>query len=120
MHTIKGGCHCGSISYSAEIPNAPSKYSPRECNCKYCSSHGASYVSDKKGKLTISIKDSHEISKYRQGSRIADFLVCRTCGVMTSVCYEENGQIYASINIRSANEYTRVVPLVKMLIFKRS
>ena len=105
MHIIQGGCHCGNISYIAEIQNEPSSYTPRTCDCKLCTSHGASYISDNNGSLIIKIKNKNEVSKYRQGSRIADFLICKICGVMTSVCYEENGSIYCSVNIRSANDY---------------
>lgn len=105
MHTITGRCHCGNISYIAEFPNVPAAYNPRLCDCKYCSSHGASYASDSKGKLIINIKKENEISKYRQGSRIVDFIICKTCGVLTNVVYEENNCIYASINTRSADEY---------------
>lgn len=105
MHRVKGGCHCGNISYVAELPHAPSSYTPRFCSCELCTSHGASYVSDKNGTLSIKIKDPDEVSRYQQGSRIADFLICRKCGVMTGVCYEENGVVYGSINIRSDREY---------------
>lgn len=106
MHIIQGGCHCGNISYVAEMSNEPSTYKPRACDCKLCKSHGALYASDKNGTLTITIKDEEKLSKYRQGSRIADFIICKICGVMTGVCYNENGLIYGSINIRSAQEYS--------------
>lgn len=105
MHIIHGGCHCGNISYVAELTNLPAFYNPRACSCELCTSHGASYVSDKNGTLTIKIKSPDEVSRYRQGSRIADFLVCRKCGVMIGVCYEEGNIAYGSINVRSADEY---------------
>lgn len=105
MHKIPGGCHCGNISYVAEFPNEPSSYIPRACDCKLCSSHGASYTADNKGTLLIKIKNTNDVSKYRQGSQIAEFLICKICGVMIGVCYEENGSIYGAINIRSTHEY---------------
>jgi hypothetical protein len=105
MHIVKGGCHCGNISYVAEFSNELHSYTPRACDCKLCKSHGAAYASDKNGKLLITIKNEAEISRYRQGSRIADFIICKNCGVMTAVCYEENGCVYGTINIRSSEEY---------------
>ena len=105
MYVVQGGCHCGNISYVAEFYEEPTGYVPRACNCKFCTSHGGSYASDRNGTLSIKIKNEGEVSKYRQGSRIADFIICRTCGIMTGVCYEENGHIYGSINVRSANEF---------------
>ncbi len=107
MHKVQGGCHCGNISYVAELPDEPSAYNPRSCDCGFCSSHGASYASDRNGTLTIHIKNRNELSRYRLGSRIADFLICKNCGVLTNVCYEENECVYGSINIRSASDHAR-------------
>ena len=105
MHIIQGGCHCGNISYATEFPNEPSSYTPRVCDCKLCSSHGATYAADNNGTLSVKIRNKNNVSKYRQGSRIAEFLICKICGVMIGVCYEENGSIYGAINIRSAHDY---------------
>ena len=41
------------------------------------------------------------LSKYRQGSKIADFLICKNCGVLVGVCYEEQGCIYGSVNTKA-------------------
>ena len=101
MYKAIGGCHCGNISYVIEMPNDTSSYKPRVCDCHFCTIHGASYVSDKNGTLEIKIKNETELSKYRQGSRIADFLICKNCGVMVGVCYEEQGCIYGSVNTKA-------------------
>jgi hypothetical protein len=55
-------------------------------------------VSDAQGSLRIRIKDEREIASYRQGSGIADCLVCRTCGVLVGACYRSEGRLYASVN----------------------
>jgi hypothetical protein len=62
-------------------------------------------VSDKNGSLRLKIKNESEVDRFRQGSGIADFLICKNCGVMTGVYYEEGGCVYGSINIRSSDEY---------------
>lgn len=105
MYSVHGGCHCGNISYVAEFTKALPTYTPRACDCKLCKSHGASYASDSNGTLVITIKNEKDVSKYRQGSQIADFLICKKCGIMTGVCYEENGCLYGSINVRSTDAY---------------
>jgi hypothetical protein len=105
MYIVKGGCHCGNISYVAEFPNELYTFTPRACDCNMCKSHGATYASDKNGKLTINIKNESAVSKYRQGSHIADFLICKNCGNMIGVFYVESGCIYGSTNIRTSNEY---------------
>jgi hypothetical protein len=105
MYSVKGGCHCGNISYVAEFPKELNTYIPRACDCGLCKSHGAVYVSDKNGTLVIKIENETLVSRYRQGSQIADFLICKNCGIMTGVCYEEAGLIYGSINILSSDKY---------------
>jgi hypothetical protein len=105
MYKVIGGCHCGNLSYVAELPMAPATYTPRACDCDFCVSHGASYASDSKGRLTIRVKSDSKVSKYRMGSRMADFLICKNCGVLTNVCYEENGTLYGSINVRSTKDF---------------
>ncbi|MEJ2407384.1 MAG: hypothetical protein P8171_24530 [Candidatus Thiodiazotropha sp.] len=62
-------------------------------------------MSDNNGRLTIRINNPDEVSRYRQGSQLADFLICKKCGVMVGVCYEEDGAVYGSINVRSVEEY---------------
>lgn len=106
MPRVQGGCHCGNISYVAEFTNELDTYKPRLCDCKLCTSHGASYASDRNGKLAISIRNDSDVSRYRQGSKIADFLICKICGIMIGVYYEEDGSVYGSINTRSANEFS--------------
>jgi hypothetical protein len=106
MYSVQGGCHCGNISYVAEFTKELSTYKPRACDCDFCTSHGSSYVSDRNGSLIIEIKNICDVSKYRQGSRIADFLICKNCGVMIGVCYEEDGRIFGSINVRSSAVYS--------------
>ena len=107
MNKVLGGCHCGNVTYMAEIPNDISMYNPRSCDCDLCTSHAASYASDSNGTLTIKIKNNAEVSRYRQGSRIADFIICKKCGVLTNVLFDEKGIIYGSINVRSAREFEK-------------
>lgn len=102
MHKVRGVCHCGNISCLAEFPNELSTYTQRACGCKFCTIHSGSYVSDSNGTLTILIRNDMEVSKYTQGSRLADFIICKQCGVMTNVLVYEKETIYGSINVRSA------------------
>ncbi len=101
LFKINGGCYCGNISYVAELSNFPSSYIPRSCDCDFCTSHGISYISDSKGKLVLGIKSEQEINRFKQGSGIADFLICKNCGVMVGACYEEDECLYGAINSKS-------------------
>jgi len=101
MYKVVGGCDCCNISYFIELPNDPASYNPRACDCQFCSSHGASYIADKKGSLVIKIKNEAMLNRYRQGSKIADFLICKNCDALIGVCYEKQGCIYGSVNIKT-------------------
>lgn len=76
-------------------------YSPRACDCAFCRAHAASYVSDSQGKLEIRVKDAANLSKYRQGSGIAECLICKICGVLVGVSYNDDGRLYATINSKA-------------------
>jgi hypothetical protein len=80
-------------------------YHPRACDCQFCTAHGAAYLSDEKGSLSITIQNEGEISRYKQASGICDFLVCRNCGVLTNVLFQDGHDIYGSINVRSVSNH---------------
>lgn len=101
MYKIYGGCYCGNISYAAELANSPGAYTPRSCDCDFCTAHGASYISDSEGKLALQIKSEKETSRFKQGSGMVDFLICKNCGVVVGACYEEGGILYGAINSKS-------------------
>ena len=106
MYKSVGGCHCGNITFEMEVTQDPSSYNPRRCDCDFCSKHGAAYISDNNGKLMVSVKNQTNLSKYRQGSGIAEFLSCKECGVLIGACYEKEGQLYAAINSKAVDRNT--------------
>ena len=102
-HKVNAACHCGNILVDLELARAPSTYTPRACDCNFCRKYGASYVSDAQGSLLIRISDEHECGKYRQGSGLADFLLCRNCGVLVGVCHRSDGRLYAAVNAKAVD-----------------
>jgi len=100
MHKFNGGCHCGNILVEIGLTRAPSKYSPRACDCDFCRKHGAAYVSDAQGSVIIRAKDERDVGKYRQGSGQADCLVCRNCGVLIGAFHSSDGRLYAAVNAK--------------------
>jgi hypothetical protein len=103
MYSLRGGCHCGNLSMDIQLSREPGTYRPRACDCDFCRQHGASYVSDAEGSLRIRIKDEQAVSTYRQGSRQAEFLVCKHCGVLISVLYRHAANIYAAVNANAVD-----------------
>lgn len=96
-----GECHCGNIQFEMDLTRAANTYHPRACDCDFCLKHGASYISDSEGKLVISFKDERDVSRYQQGNKLADFLICKNCGVLVAACSEIHGKLYATINSKA-------------------
>jgi len=103
MHKANGGCHCGNIRVDLELTRAPNTYTPRACDCDFCRKHGAAYVSDAGGSVLISIKDPGNSGTYRQGSGQAEFLLCKSCGVLVGVLHRVEKRLYATINVNAAD-----------------
>ncbi|MGH8402005.1 MAG: GFA family protein, partial [Gammaproteobacteria bacterium] len=103
MHKINGGCHCGNILVELELAHAPENYNPRACDCDFCRKHSAAYVSDPQGSLSCRINDERYCGWYRQGSGIAEFLICTHCGVLVAVLYRNDGQLHAAVNAKAIN-----------------
>jgi hypothetical protein len=100
MYRLSGGCYCGNIHLEVALAREPSSYHPRACDCDFCQKHGAAYISDPQGSLVIRIKGERETNRYRQGSGIAEMLVCRTCGVMVGALYRDQGSLFGTVNFR--------------------
>jgi hypothetical protein len=100
MDVLRGGCHCGNLRIEMMLSREACEYHPRACDCDFCRMHGAAYVSDPKGSLSVRIKATEDRGSYRQGSGQADLVYCRQCGVLMGAFYEEAGRVYATINSR--------------------
>lgn len=97
---LRGGCHCGRVKIEFGTAIRPTDFTPRACDCSFCLKHGASYISDPEGSLSIEAKGLDTISEYRQGSESARFLVCRYCGVLVAVVFDDDTGSYGAINSR--------------------
>ncbi|MDG4603983.1 MAG: hypothetical protein P9C48_05560 [Defluviicoccus sp.] len=100
MFDLTGSCHCGNIHVDVTLTRAPDEYTPRECDCEFCREHGASYISDPSGSLVISVNNKDLLRKYRQGSRIADMILCSNCGVLVGAICQTEDHFIAAINTK--------------------
>ena len=101
MITEHASCCCGNIEAKVELSEPISSFTPRACDCNFCTKHGAAYLSDPNGALAIQIRNPNEIAKYKHGSGIADFITCKLCGVFVAVTYSLEGQLLGSLNSRT-------------------
>jgi hypothetical protein len=106
MATLTGGCHCKNIQVAFETDKAPGDFEPRACDCSFCRQHQTRAVSDPEGKLSITVADGEQLSRYRFGLKSIDFLVCRNCGVYVAPFMPDPGDdhAYASLMISALDE----------------
>ncbi|HEV2111962.1 MAG TPA: aldehyde-activating protein [Gammaproteobacteria bacterium] len=98
MVKLEGGCHCGNIRVEVGLSRPAETYNPRACDCDFCMKHGAAYLSDPEGSLSIHVQDSRQSNRYRQGSGQAEFLLCSNCGVLVAVSYRDAGLTVGAVN----------------------
>ena len=77
----QGGCHCGNLRVRVRLTRPAEEMPVRSCACSFCRSHGTRTVSDPAGHAEVSARDWTLVGRYRFGSRTADYLLCRECGV---------------------------------------
>jgi hypothetical protein len=100
MMQLDGACHCGALSVRLETEKPPSELPVRICGCSFCIKHRPRYTSDPSGHVTIRI--TSEASRYRFGLRLADFIICRTCGVFVGAYGDGRAVINLDVLARAA------------------
>ena len=98
---LDGACHCGLLSVRLETEQSPSELPVRICGCSFCIKHRPRYTSDPSGHVTIRI--TSETSRYRFGLRLADFIICRTCGVFVAAYGDGRAVINLDVLARAAD-----------------
>lgn len=75
----KGSCHCGSVTYEAEIDQPGPAV---ECNCSICSRKGYLLWFTPRSQLNI-LSGEDNLSIYTFGPHIIKHHFCTTCGCAT-------------------------------------
>jgi hypothetical protein len=97
--TIEGACHCRNIRFVLRWPDTGSDIPVRMCGCTFCKKRTGSWTSHPDAELVAEIDDLSRVSKYRFGTKTADFYVCSVCGVVPFVVSEIDGNLYAVVNV---------------------
>jgi hypothetical protein len=98
---IRGGCHCGNISFTLDWKPEPSEIPARACTCGFCTKHGGVWTSCPGGSLKVSVKDRSRVSKYAFGTRTAEFHICSACGIVPVVTSRIDGREYAVVSVNA-------------------
>lgn len=91
-------CSCGKVTIEVILPRPIEEYAPRRCDCDFCTSRGASYLSDPEGKLKF--LPIHELEQIKQGSYQATFWSCSSCKDLVAVTGEFPEGIRGAANSR--------------------
>ena len=98
FETINGGCHCGNLTVKFHASKPFEEVPIRACQCTFCRKHNVRATADPDGKLEISVSNPDQLSRYRMGHGITDYLVCRECGVYVAAVMEDadTGRVLAT------------------------
>jgi hypothetical protein len=94
-----GGCHCGNIHVRLRLSKPPQDTPLRACACSFCRAHSTRTLADPAGLFEVSADDLLLVEKYRFGSRTADYVVCRRCGIYIAAVCETSAGTRAVVNI---------------------
>lgn len=98
---IKGGCHCGKISFSLDWPGDRPEIPARACGCSFCVKHGGVWTSKRGATLDVRVHDGKAAATYAFGTGTASFHVCSRCGVVPFVSSEIADRLYAVVNVNT-------------------
>ena len=93
-----GSCHCGNLRVRLVLTRPAADNAVRACTCGFCRAHGTRTVSDPAGLFEVWADDWSLVEPYRFGSRTADYLVCRRCGVYVGAVSDTDAGPRAVVN----------------------
>ncbi len=92
-----GACHCDALTLDFRSEKSAAELGARTYQCSFCQQHGASWTSDPQGNVDIIL--TGPVSRYRFGTKTADFLICTNCGVVPAVVSEIEGQLLGVVRV---------------------
>ncbi len=110
MNELQGRCHCGNVEFTFYTKKDLGSLVPRRCSCSMCRRHGASYISDSDGRLSLRYRDRSLLNIYKFGHGTSQWVICSTCGVLTAVLCEIEGRLLAVVRVQSMCEHTFPAP----------
>ena len=99
--SITGGCDCNNIEITWHVMSHNSI--PRACQCGYCASKAAAYVTQSGTKFDVLIRSEKLHKKIQHGSNSAVFHECSSCDQVIFVTAEMNGDLYGALNANYLN-----------------
>ena len=101
---FEGRCHCGAIGFTYRTAVPPEEWAVRECQCSFCRGHGARTTAGPDASVRFHIAEPAKLTRYRFGTRTADFLLCAGCGVYLGAVITPGDRQFATLNINAIRE----------------
>ena len=101
-YAYQGACHCQNIEIRLESDKTALELGLRTDTCSFCNKHHALYTSDPRGALYIAFREAHLVERYRFGTKTADFLLCKACGVFVAAYMPEPALAVINVNALEA------------------
>jgi hypothetical protein len=86
------------------LSKPPSDNPLRACSCSFCRAHQTRTVADPAGLFEVAATDWLLVEPYRFGSRTADYLVCRRCGIYVGAVCETTAGLRAVVNVNCLSD----------------
>ena len=96
-----GRCHCGALTVRYRTAVDPADWSVRACQCSFCRAHGSAATSDPAGEMEFRSVDPEKVQRYRFGTRTADAILCRECGVFLGVEMQTEAGRFGVVNVQT-------------------
>ena len=89
--THKGGCHCAAVKFMVQ---APKILKVIKCNCSICTMRQNWHFVVPKSQFCL-LQGSEFLTSYRFGTRRAEHLFCKICGILSFYQPRSNPDCYA-------------------------
>jgi hypothetical protein len=117
-YSYPGACHCRNLELRLGSDKTPLDLGLRSDTCSFCNKHHALYTSDPEGEIHIAVGDANFVERYRIGTKTADFLLCKVCGVFVAAYVPEPPLAVVNVNVLDERAAFLVNP-VKAADFER-
>lgn len=101
-YVYPGACHCRNLQVRLESDKTPVELGARRDTCSFCTKHHAVYTSDPTGRVHLACREVSLVERYRFGTRTAEFLLCKTCGVFVAATMPEPAVAVVNVNVLEA------------------
>ncbi|MFN4225342.1 MAG: GFA family protein [Hyphomonas sp.] len=96
----RGGCHCGTVRFEVELPEA---FEVEDCNCTMCAMSGNIHVIVPANRFRL-LQGADNLAEYTFNTGAAKHRFCKTCGIKSFYVPRSNPDGYA-VTWRSLDDW---------------